>query len=755
VGSLAVCVTRGASFGSLGGYVPQNVSVPSTATLLSARYYDDCSFLNLFSSADRSLLTSEAKDGYGVPVISAGSMKGFLTGTWDSSLGNSSLAAKTAVYYDYLGRQVQRRTVEASGGSCKTYLLNTFTGKVSLCREECKPTDSSAADVLEKSFTYDSQDRPLSETVSLNGVSQSMSYAYDGIGRLSSRTYDTSSSSLTMTQTLDYNVRGDLISQDSDVFHSSLRYNVTRLGSTALYSGGISEWEWRRGSGSPVNAWSLSYDSLGRLVDAARYTGTLSSAGYMTTATSTAVNSFSERNLSYDRNGNIMALTRYGESASVPEDAITYTYSGNRITSIANAGTLGGGGSYAYDANGNITHDGLAELDLEYNLLNLTKKISAGGTTLANYSYLADGTRISAERNDGTGVQYRGSLIYTKASDGTLSLDCALTSGGRIVRQSGSGAAGTYQVQHFVRDHLGSVRSVVDASTGNVLETSDYLPLGKRWSLTGGDSAQTVTDPTNRWRFSGKEDQTFLSTGIAYNDFGARLHDPRTGRWLAVDPMAQKYYGMTVYGYCGGDPVTRVDTDGRIWETVWDIANVVMDAESLVSNVKSGNVGAAIVDGVGLLADVFAATVPFVPGGAGTTIKVARGVDKAADTTIDAISSIGKGKKTLMETATIGQEAHRQIEKELMNSGKAVKIETRVDINNDKYVRKDALLQDGTYVIIKPDTPSGHNAAKSRQKLLKENNITKTKIKYYNPDNPAFLPSSPSYIGPKNSNKWK
>ena len=220
-----------------------------------------------------------------------------------------------------------------------------------------------------------------------------------------------------------------------------------------------------------------------------------------------------------------------------------------------------------------MTHDGLAGLDLQYNLLNLTKRISSGGTTLADYHYLADGTRAAAERGDGTGVQYRGSLIYTKEADGGLELDCALTSGGRIAND-----AGTLQVQHFIRDHLGSVRTVVDGSTGDVLETSDYLPFGKRWELTGGQAAQTVTDPTNRWRSSGKETQSFYNPAIPYNDFGARLHDPRTGRWLGVDPMAEKYSWQSAYSYCSGSPVMYVDSDGKVAHNGYNYGNFLWGA---------------------------------------------------------------------------------------------------------------------------------------------------------------------------------
>lgn len=46
-----------------------------------------------------------------------------------------------------------------------------------------------------------------------------------------------------------------------------------------------------------------------------------------------------------------------------------------------------------------------------------------------------------------------------------------------------------------------------------------------------------------------------------------------------------------------------------------------MDAVSLESNIKDGNFGAAMIDGVGLVLDLGAAILPVVPGGAGTAIK--------------------------------------------------------------------------------------------------------------------------------------
>ncbi len=62
------------------------------------------------------------------------------------------------------------------------------------------------------------------------------------------------------------------------------------------------------------------------------------------------------------------------------------------------------------------------------NYLNLPRKISGTGGTLAKYSYLANGSKTEAENGSGAGLVYRGSLIYKKASNGTLTFDGARSS---------------------------------------------------------------------------------------------------------------------------------------------------------------------------------------------------------------------------------------------------------------------------------------------------------------------------------------
>ena len=52
--------------------------------------------------------------------------------------------------------------------------------------------------------------------------------------------------------------------------------------------------------------------------------------------------------------------------------------------------------NYTYDVNGNMDTDGANNLSLTYNHLNLIENVEQAGTTFANYSYLADNTKLSA-----------------------------------------------------------------------------------------------------------------------------------------------------------------------------------------------------------------------------------------------------------------------------------------------------------------------------------------------------------------------
>ena len=50
--------------------------------------------------------------------------------------------------------------------------------------------------------------------------------------------------------------------------------------------------------------------------------------------------------------------------------------------------------------------------------------------------------------------------------------------------------------------------------------------------------------------------------GLGAYDFGARLFAAADSRWTTPDPLAEKYYPISPYAYCAGDPVNRIDPDG-------------------------------------------------------------------------------------------------------------------------------------------------------------------------------------------------
>nr|WP_028672452.1 RHS repeat-associated core domain-containing protein [Saccharospirillum impatiens] len=103
----------------------------------------------------------------------------------------------------------------------------------------------------------------------------------------------------------------------------------------------------------------------------------------------------------------------------------------------------------------------------------------------------------------------------------------------------------------IVSDHLGSVRLVVNASTGEVAQRMDY------------DAWGNVTNDTNPGF------QPFGYAGGIYDRdtglvrFGARDYDPEIGRWTTKDPIGFAG-GLNHYGYVENDPVNLIDSEGNL-----------------------------------------------------------------------------------------------------------------------------------------------------------------------------------------------
>ena len=162
------------------------------------------------------------------------------------------------------------------------------------------------------------------------------------------------------------------------------------------------------------------------------------------------------------------------------------------------------------------------------------------------------------------------------------------------------------------------MRSVVDISqsltTPVVLDQNDYLPFGTRVS-----NSQHAQMGTNRWRYAGKEAFPELNQ----LDFGARIYDPFTARWTAVDKEAGKFLNFGSYVYCGSNPILHKELDGEVWDTFIDVGFLAYDVGSAIYHGIKGNHDAAKASLKSAGADLVFAVVP------GASVVMVKGVKVA------------------------------------------------------------------------------------------------------------------------------
>ncbi len=111
-----------------------------------------------------------------------------------------------------------------------------------------------------------------------------------------------------------------------------------------------------------------------------------------------------------------------------------------------------------------------------------------------------------------------------------------------------------------------------------ILTAQDYYAFGMMMpgnTYSIDDTIVMVVDTTSdtgyirmpkegyRFGFNGKEKvNEVYGDGNAY-DFGARIYDPRVGRWLSMDVLYAKYPNLTPYAFSADAPILIIDVDGR------------------------------------------------------------------------------------------------------------------------------------------------------------------------------------------------
>ncbi len=606
---------------------------------------------------------------------------------WSSDPGLPAMYS--SVYYDDRGLVVQSRSQNHLGGweTEKTWYsftgqpvkrtLSHSVGSIGTVPADSRPDQAvPGKPVVERyAWTYDNMDRPLKITHRLGSGAETVlaDNRYDNLGRLSS---DGRNGAEPIRTAYSYNIRSWQTGVSSVVFSEELHYtdpSACGASSAPQFNGSISSSVWSL-SGGVSKGYGYSYDGLGRVTGAEWLLGCRPASGYGTS-------------YSYDSHGNILSLSR--ERGSVPDggDDLMMAYSGNQLHAMSDhggsmipdhlAGSIPSGMTqYAYDANGNMTRDLNSGLTvMSYNRLNLPDELTcvgSDGVRSIRYLYASDGRKLRVSTSGPGGsssvTDYASNVVYR---DGSLE---------RILIPGGYMTDGSYRF--FMTDHLGSVRAVAD-SEGNVLHTYDYYPYGEDIAESASavspsaqecSSGTLSSEPENGssstagaslqpYRFNGKESQKFA--GLPYLDYGARYYHPLSSRWTTMDPMAEKYYSVSPYAFCSGNPVNFVDVDGgfpllanlvggiasaAVDYTGQVIANVVYDkrvSASAFSNIDIGDVAISFGEG-------------FVTGGGNIVKKVATKVAVAvvSEVACNAVDvEVGNGNGVTLDVNSVSETA--------------------------------------------------------------------------------------------------
>ena len=78
------------------------------------------------------------------------------------------------------------------------------------------------------------------------------------------------------------------------------------------------------------------------------------------------------------------------------------------------------------------------------------------------------------------------------------------------------------------------------------------MMLGRTW-----DSGSS-----HRYGFNGQENTNEVYSDGNAVDFGARAYNARLGKWFSIDPISNKYPGLSNYEYALGNPIFNIDIGG-------------------------------------------------------------------------------------------------------------------------------------------------------------------------------------------------
>jgi RHS repeat-associated protein len=417
-------------------------------------------------------------------------------------------------------------------------------------------------------FLYDTVKGLVTGVISPNG--DSLLYQYDGQLPKNVRWTGSINGSVKVRYNSDMEIMAETINnKDSINFAYDKDGLLTSAGSLKLKSSATNELLLSDTLGNVVT--NYSYNALGEIASQQTLYGstilyqlnyTRDSLGRITEKIDSISGLKTKCDYVYDVKGQLLQISKNDTLVS------TYSYdpNGNRITH----GTPVQADSGFYDAQDRLLHYGNAQY---FYSQNGDLKMKIAGTDTTYYDYDAMGSLLSVTLPNSSRIEYigdgagrriirmvNGQIAQRWLYSDELRISAEVDSIGNVVSHFVYAtkqnvpeyilkAGITYRV---VTDQLGSVRQVINSSTGQIVQQMDYDEFG---NVTNFSGQQIVP----MGFAGGLYDQ---QTGLVR--FGARDYDAVVGRWMIKDPLLFASHSTNHYLYVSNNPVNSVDASGTM-----------------------------------------------------------------------------------------------------------------------------------------------------------------------------------------------
>jgi RHS repeat-associated protein len=279
-------------------------------------------------------------------------------------------------------------------------------------------------------------------------------------------------------------------------------------------------------------------------------------------------------NYGYDALGNLIRDTREGITN------IDWTVAG-KVRSVAKA--TGPSLAFAYGASGQRTMKQVSDPDLDEAGHREHYIRDAQGNIMATYRY----TNTAA-----ASLKLNERPLYGSSRLGSLRTELELHS---LPSFDPTSANPVQQVDlnYELTDHLGNVCAVVtgrllDGNGGGTPKQAELVSAQGYEAFGSLLPGRNYSSGSYRYLFQGQEhdDEINGATGTSYA-FEYRIHDPRVGRFLSIDPLAAKYPHNSPYAFSENRVIDAFELEGLESVTLNDGSKIETGPASFDAQLKA------------------------------------------------------------------------------------------------------------------------------------------------------------------------